>query len=48
MGGRDGRILIVAVLAVMELPVIALAIVTGTSLLASLLRVVGTRTAEPS
>jgi choline kinase/phosphatidylglycerophosphate synthase len=48
MGGRDGRLLIIAVLAIMQLPVTALAVVTGTSLLASFLRVVGTRTSEPS
>jgi phosphatidylglycerophosphate synthase len=43
MGGRDGRLLIIAVLAILERPILALAIVAGTSLLASLLRVAGAR-----
>lgn len=43
MGGRDGRLLTIAVLAVLGLPVLALAIVTGTSLMASILRVAGSR-----
>jgi 1L-myo-inositol 1-phosphate cytidylyltransferase / CDP-L-myo-inositol myo-inositolphosphotransferase len=41
MGGRDGRLLIIAAFAILNRPVVALAVVAGTSLLASLLRVAG-------
>lgn len=47
MGGRDGRLLVIAVLAVMERPVLALAIVAGTSMSASILRIAGTREPRP-
>jgi len=43
MGGRDGRLLVIALLAILELPALGLAIVAGTSLLASFLRVAGAR-----
>jgi hypothetical protein len=43
MGGRDGRLLTIAVLAILGRPGLALAIVTGTSLTASVLRVAGSR-----
>lgn len=43
LGGRDGRLLIIAVLAILGQPVAALATVAGTSLLATLLRVAGAR-----
>jgi choline kinase/phosphatidylglycerophosphate synthase len=43
MGGRDGRLLTVALLAAAHRPVAALGVVSGTSLLSSLLRVAGAR-----
>ena len=43
MGGRDGRLLTIAVLAILGYPVVAQIVVTVTSLLASVLRVVGSR-----
>jgi CDP-L-myo-inositol myo-inositolphosphotransferase len=47
MGGRDGRLLIIAALAILERPVVALAVVAGTSLVASILRVAGARAPRP-
>ncbi len=43
MGGRDGRLLTITLLAAAHRPMAALAVVSGTSLLSSLLRVAGAR-----
>ena len=43
MGGRDGRLLVIALVAILERPALGLAIVAGTSLVASFLRVAGAR-----
>ena len=47
LGGRDGRLLVIAVMAILGLPVLALAIVAGTSMVASILRIVGAQEARP-
>lgn len=48
MGGRDGRLLAIAVLSIVGRPLVALIVVSVTSLLASALRVAGSRTPETS